>query len=97
MTVEEFKATIAQNQPSTFLSPLLRALWLDAKGDWQASHAIVQDMETKEAAWVHAYLHRKEGDQSNAGYWYHRAGKKFSKVSLEEEWEEIVRVHLKMK
>lgn len=91
MTVEEFKASIAQSQPATFLSPLLKALWLDAKGDWQASHAIVQDMETKEAAWVHAYLHRKEGDEFNAGYWYSRAGKKFPKVKLDEEWGEIVK------
>ncbi|MCA4900913.1 MAG: hypothetical protein ACK514_09640 [Bacteroidota bacterium] len=89
MTVEEFKATLTQSQPPASLSPLLKALWLDAKGSWQASHAIVQDLETKEAAWVHAYLHRKEGDEFNAGYWYQRAGKKFSKSNLEEEWNEI--------
>ncbi|MFM7854048.1 MAG: hypothetical protein ACKO96_19540, partial [Flammeovirgaceae bacterium] len=88
--VEEFKASIAQSQPATFLSPALKALWLDGKGDWHGSHATVQDIETKEAAWVHGYLHRKEGDEFNAAYWYNRAGKKFSKVSLEEEWEEIV-------
>ncbi len=94
MTVEEFKGTLGQSLPPVGISPLLQALWLDAKGDWQGSHAIVQDMESKEAAWLHAYLHRKEGDEFNAGYWYNRTGKKFSKASLEEEWEEILKANL---
>jgi hypothetical protein len=91
MTVEEFKRTLDQSMPPVGISPLLQALWLDAKGDWQGSHAIVQDIESKEAAWLHAYLHRKEGDEFNAGYWYNLAGKTFSKVSLEEEREEILK------
>ncbi|MFM8914639.1 MAG: hypothetical protein ACKOE6_17225 [Flammeovirgaceae bacterium] len=95
MTVEEFKATLGRSQPPDGISPLLLALWLDAKGDWQASHAIVQDMEAKDAAWVHAYLHRKEGDEFNAGYWYNRAGRVFSTASFEEEWLKIVSTNLK--
>jgi len=74
---------------------LLTALWYDAKGDWNKSHKITQDINGTNAAWVHAYLHRKEGDSGNASYWYSRAGKSFSNKSLEEEWEEIVEALLK--
>ena len=65
------------------------ALWKDAQGDWDGAHATVQDLETPAAAWVHAYLHRREGDQSNARYWYTRAGKPPSRLTLDEEWAEI--------
>jgi hypothetical protein len=67
----------------------LRALWLDARGDWDGAHRVVQDDESLEAAWVHAYLHRKEGDAGNAGYWYRRAGRAHARVGLEQEWEAI--------
>ena len=76
------------------LSPHLQALWYDAKNDWKRSHQLVQDIEDSNAAWIHAYLHRKEGDEGNAGYWYHRAGKKFPNVSLDEEWNQIVDIVL---
>jgi len=65
------------------------ALWQEAHGDWAGAHQTVQDMETPAAAWVHAYLHRREGDESNARYWYVRAGKPPCRLSLEEEWDEI--------
>ena len=72
------------------LAPPLAALWWAAKGEWDAAHKIVQDEDTREAAWVHAYLHRVEGDLGNAGYWYRQAGQPAAKDSLEAEWERIV-------
>ncbi|HVG26071.1 MAG TPA: hypothetical protein VM865_00590 [Acidobacteriaceae bacterium] len=71
------------------LPPLVRALWHEAHGDWAAAHALAQDIESPEAARVHAYLHRKEGDESNAGYWYRRAGEPLPSVSFEAEWSSI--------
>lgn len=65
------------------------ALWQDARGDWAAAHATVQDLDTPAAAWVHAYLHRREGDDSNARYWYARAGRPPCRRSLDDEWDEI--------
>jgi hypothetical protein len=90
MNFQEFEKSITDGIHPIELSPVLVALWHDAQGDWKTSHNTVQDLETKEGAWVHAYLHRKEGDESNARYWYGRAGKKFPKVGLKEEWKEIV-------
>ena len=72
------------------LSPALQGLWADAAGEWDKAHRAVQDAEDRSAAWVHAYLHRKEGDRSNAGYWYSRAGREASTESLDAEWERIV-------
>ena len=71
------------------LTPALQALWLDAKGDWDGAHEKIQDDPSAQASWIHAYLHRKEGDESNARYWYSRAGKKIPLVSLQEEWRVI--------
>jgi len=64
-----------------------KALYWDQQGDWDQAHEIVQDLLSREAAWIHAYLHRKEGDEWNAGYWYRTAGMEFFKGSLVEEWE----------
>ena len=89
MTVVSFKESITNNEPSQGISIYLKALWYDAKGDWNKSHELIQDVEDANAAWIHAYLHRKEGDISNADYWYRRAGKKRFSFSLEKEWEEI--------
>jgi hypothetical protein len=92
MDFEEFRATIAsQKKPPSSLSTPLRALWLDAKGDWKRAHALVDDPEDAVESRVHAYLHRKEGDQSNARYWYSHAGVKPITTSLEAEWEMLVR------
>ncbi len=85
MTVAEFEAV----GPESFDGALL-ALWWDAQGDWQAAHEIAQDVGGSDGAWVHAYLHRKEGDAGNAAYWYGRAGKAVATGDLRAEWVGIV-------
>jgi len=85
-----FRASLSGAAPAPALSAPLAALWWAAKGDWNAAHKIVQDEDTSDAAWVHAYLHRVEGDLGNAAYWYRQAGKPQAKDSLEAEWERIV-------
>jgi hypothetical protein len=90
MTLQEFKKTLSGSNPPAGLSPLLQALWYDGKGNWEMAHNIAQDIHSKEGSLIHAYLHRKEGDEGNAGYWYHTAGEKFPTVSLEREWEMMV-------
>ena len=91
MDFETFRKSLARSTPPEELSAELEALWSDARGDWDGAHRLVQDLETPESAWVHAYLHRKEGDISNAGYWYRRAGRPPKDVALGIEWEEIAR------
>ena len=76
--------------PPAGLAAPVRAVWRAAKGDWDDAHALVQDEDSAEAAWVHAYLHRVEGDLGNAGYWYRQAGQPVAKDSLEAEWARIV-------
>lgn len=88
--MEEFNATLTWASAPASWSEGLRAMWFDAKGDWEASHNIAQDLHTVNGSWIHAYLHRKEGDRFNAGYWYGRAGKKFPEISLEEEQRQLV-------
>jgi len=90
MTLEGFKSSLSSNQPPPGISVLLRSLWLDAKGDWHAAHHLIDELEESKAYWVHAYLHRKEGDLSNANYWYRRAGKQMPGYSLQQEWNEII-------
>ncbi len=89
MTLEQFKESLQQEAPAG-LSVYLKSLWYEGKGDWEKSHTIIQDVEDKKAAWIHAYLHRKEGDIWNADYWYRRAEKIRPTFSLEKEWEELV-------
>jgi hypothetical protein len=86
MTVEEFSAS----DGSGFSGSLL-ALWWDSKGDWDKAHEVAQDVASADGAWVHAYLHRKEGELGNAGYWYRRAGKAVAMGDSRLEWEGIVR------
>jgi hypothetical protein len=83
-------STLSNSAPETGLSPPLAALWWAAKGDWDAAHKIVQVESDANSAWVHAYLHRVEGDLSNAGYWYRQAGKAVAKDSLQSEWQRLV-------
>lgn len=90
MNLEDYKASLALTTPPAALSGALAALWQDAREDWHAAHELVQAEEGRDAAWVHAYLHRKEGDASNAAYWYRRAGMPVSRSTLAEEWEQIV-------
>ena len=97
MSFEDFCAAIARGEaPTAGLSSPLRALWQDRSGDWDGAHASAQAADDRSGAWVHAYLHRKEGDLANAGYWYRRAGHPTPPptVSLEEEWEQIARALL---
>lgn len=94
MKFEEFKASIQKLSPPTILSPPLQALWYDGKGDWHRAHNVAQDIRSPDGSWIHAYLHRKEGDEGNAAYWYNRANKPFCNLSLEEEWESIVKALL---
>jgi hypothetical protein len=95
MVFEEFRSTLSADNPPEDMSPLLTALWWDAKGDWAKSHEIAQEIESPDAAWVHAYLHRKDGDEANAEYWYRRAGKPRSRDTLDAEWGEIAHSFLK--
>ena len=89
MTLAEFRATLSSSAPPPDLPPLLRALWHDAKGNWDAAHHVAQDIESADGSWVHAYLHRKEGDAGNAAYWYRRAGQPVADDSLAGEWARI--------
>ncbi len=86
----DLKSTLLNEKPDAGLSPPLAALWWAAKGDWDAAHKIVQDESDASSAWVHAYLHRVEGDLANADYWYRKAGRLVAKDSLEAEWRQIV-------
>ena len=90
--MKEFLATLEDSAPPAAASDLIKALWYDANGLWDKAHDLVQDLTSLEASWIHAYLHRKEGDHSNASYWYHRANKDvpMPSTTLEEEWERIV-------
>ena len=90
MTFEQFLQSLSLASPPSTVSDHLKALWYDAKGDWQQSHNIIQDIEDASAALIHAYLHRKEGDIGNADYWYRRAGRKRPASTLQEEWKDIV-------
>ena len=89
MTLAEFRTTLSSASPPAQLPAPLIALWHDATGDWHAAHKVAQDIEGEDGAWIHAYLHRKEGDQGNAGYWYRRAGKLASTLALDAEWDQI--------
>ena len=90
MTPEQFRESLKGNSPPADLNLALVGLWWDAKGDWTRAHESAQQDEGPAGSWVHAYLHRKEGDSSNAAYWYSRCGRRPSTASLEREWEEIV-------
>jgi hypothetical protein len=89
MDLAGFKATLDDESPPVDISLALQALWQDAKGDWDAAHRLAQRQDDAVGAWVHAYLHRVEGDEANAGHWYGRAGKPHSTAPLAAEWAEI--------
>lgn len=89
MNFNEFQDSISRQQKPTGLSAPLMALWYDAQDDWGQAHDYAQRLNDSASAWVHAYLHRKEGDVANANYWYVRAGRTLPAVRLEEEWREI--------
>jgi len=89
-TLADFKTSLNSAQPNNSLSVQLKSLWYDGKGDWQRAHAQVDSQTDSASAWVHAYLHRKEGDIWNADYWYNRAKQTRPAMSLDEEWETLV-------
>jgi hypothetical protein len=90
MTPTDLKKSVSGAAPPGNLAPPLQALWWAAKGDWDKAHKIVMEEDGADAAWVHAYLHRVEGDLPNAGYWYRTAGKPVASGGLETEWNAIV-------
>ena len=90
MTLADFRRTLSADAPPVAIAPALRALWHDARGDWNLAHETAQSVEDESGAWVHAYLHRKEGDAANAAYWYRRARKSVATDALDAEWERIV-------
>ena len=91
MDFTDFTATLERETPPESLTLLLRALWLDKKGDFTGAHGIAQEVDTEDGSRVHAYLHRKEGDLPNAQYWYRRAHCQAASGSLDAEWEALVR------
>jgi hypothetical protein len=91
MNYEEFLRLREEGEIPDDIPALLQALLLDAAGDWDNAHRIAQAEYTKDGSWVHAYLHREEGDLGNASYWYSNAGRKMPEIGLEDEWEVIAR------
>lgn len=91
MTFEEFEASLKNDLPPQRISIPLKAMWYDAQNNWKQAHLVVQEADEYSGAWVHGYLHRKEGDLANAAYWYSRAGKEMPKKSLEAEWVAITK------
>jgi hypothetical protein len=90
MSPDEFRESLALEEPPKNCSAPLAALWWDAKGDWVRAHSLVDELESTEGMMVHAYLHRREGSLSNADYWYRRAGRLYYRPVLEEEWQALV-------
>ena len=89
LDLDNFRQSLVDTNPPRCIGPSLAALWWAAKGGWDVAHKLVQDEASAEAAWVHAYLHRVEGDSANAGYWYRRAAKPVASGPFETEWERI--------
>lgn len=89
MTLQEFRESLLLEAPAAELTLALAGLWWDAKGDWKQAHESAQQDVSPGGSWVHAYLHRKEGDLSNAAYWYSRAGRSPAQMPLDQEWAEI--------
>jgi len=91
MTLEEFRASVAEPAPPNGMDHALQTLWWDAKGDWNRAHECAQQDHEQTGSSVHAYLHRKEGDMRNAAGWYSRAGRTPPEIGLEAEWEMLAR------
>lgn len=94
MDFQQFKQSLSQDKPPAGISEELVALWYAGKDDWDRSHDIAQDIPNSNGDWIHAYLHRWEGDEWNASYWYQRAGRSKPTHTLAEEWAQIVRALL---
>ena len=94
MTSDDFQQSLTATEQPAGLTLALAGLWWDAKGDWTRAHESAQQDEGRDGSWVHAYLHRKEGDQGNAAYWYSRADKPVCREPLDVEWLGIARALL---
>ena len=94
MQFETFQQTLKEDAPPGDVTVQLTAMWYDARGNWNKAHSMVDNLNDSTSCWVHAYLHRKEGDTGNADYWYRKAGKKRAEITLQEEWEIIVQALL---
>lgn len=90
ITSGSFNQSLLSDNPPDIFSTYLKALWYERKGQWSKAHSLVDSLEEKNAARVHAYLHRREGDLSNARYWYSKAGAAWPEQSMDKEWEELV-------
>jgi hypothetical protein len=90
MTIDEFCNCLNQESAPPGISPALKAMWEDGRGNWSTAHSIAQDIDDRIGSWIHAYLHRKEGDLANASYWYRRAGQPVAHDALQDEWTRIV-------
>lgn len=90
MDAQGFTASLEEPAPPAGLGRALEALWYEANGDWDRAHELAQKEKTAAGAWVHAYLHRVEGDSGNAAYWYRRAARPAADGPLREEWAAIV-------
>jgi hypothetical protein len=90
MTSDEFRSSLTAEAPPAGLAEPLEALWWDAKGNWARAHSLVDELESADGMSVHAYLHRKEGADWNAEYWYGRAGRQFHRPNLPDEWSALV-------
>lgn len=96
MDIQYFKDSLSSGTIPLNLPEHLQALWHDGKGDWKKAHDLIDHLNDKRSAHVHAYLHRKEGDIWNADYWYNRAGQSRPNISLEKEWENLVSLYLSL-
>jgi hypothetical protein len=96
MSIETFRQSLLRDAPPAGWSRALRALWHQAQGDWHRAHQLAQQENDADSAWVHAHLHRAEGDAANAGYWYRRAGRSPSAAPLDQERDEIAATLLSM-
>jgi len=94
MDVATLEASLKEPAPPGGLPRTVEALWYERRGDWNRAHTIAQDIDDSSGAWVHAYLHRREGDESNAAYWYDRASQPVARGSLDDEWRAIVKALL---
>lgn len=90
----QFNHTLDMGKPPENFHDVLKALWWDRKGDWDTAHQIIQNLDSSDAAWVHAYLHRKEGDLGNALFWYNKAGKPMPEIDIVEEFRELTKIFL---
>jgi hypothetical protein len=95
MTFVEFQQSLSHTTPPSGLSEALTAMWHDGRGDWARAHDVAQEIDDETGAWIHAYLHRKEGDEGNAHYWYRRARKQPASGALDAEWQQIVNALLR--